>query len=412
MSLLATLFREKVSKSKDIRMKNESTSPVGYSTGFLVFDFKNGGMVHGKKEGEIIKYKSIGLRDGSMVTIIGRSGCGKTTWTLQAAGNIVRPFKTSAIFHDDIEGGIIESRKQQLLKFSDKEFDEKYIGRDSGITAENFYERIKLIHDLKLENKEDYIYDTGLYNIKGEKVYKLEPTVYILDSLAMLMPEKYTTEDDLSGQMSAPATARANAAIFKRLIPMLKAANIILLVINHINQDININPMQKKKASVSYLKQGETLPGGNTCIYLANNLIRFDDHSKMKKGEGLDIDGNKVDVQLVKSRSNKAGQVATLIFDQENGFDEELSLFNLLKDHKKVNGAGAYLYIGDRDDMKFAQKNFKTKLRESEEFRNVFMSEVANCLKEIIEDTDINDIELVDDYESTVSMNNDILSLI
>ena len=62
---------------------------------------------------------------------------------------------------------------------------------------------------------------------------------------------------------------------------------------------------------------------------------------------------------MVKSRTNKAGQFATLVFNQESGFDPELSLFILLKDNGRIKGAGIGLYIGDRNDLKFSQKNFK-----------------------------------------------------
>ena len=48
--------------------------------------------------------------------------------------------------------------------------------------------------------------------------------------------------------------------------------------------------------------------GGNTPIYLANNIIRFDDGTKLKEGETFGIDGNITDITLVKSRTNKAGQ--------------------------------------------------------------------------------------------------------
>lgn len=242
MSILADRFRESVSNLKDVRMKTEAEFSVGYSTGFLNFDFKNGTVVHVKNETKDFKYYSIGISDGAMVMIIGRSGCGKTTWAMQTAANIVRPFKTSCVFHDDIEGGITTARKETLTKFYGPELKERYISRNSGITAENFYERIKMIYDIKMETRSDYEYDTGLYDTEGNRIYKLEPTVYLLDSLALLMPEKFTEESDLSGQMSATATAKSNSMIFKRVIPMLKTANIILLIINHVNQKIDINP--------------------------------------------------------------------------------------------------------------------------------------------------------------------------
>lgn len=113
-------------------------------------------------------------------------------------------------------------------------------------------------------------------------------------------------------------------------------------------------------------------------------MIRFDDNSKLKAAETFGIDGSLVDLTLVKSRTNKAGQFCTLVFDQDNGFDAELSLFILLKEHGKINGAGAYLYIGDRNDMKFSQKTFKDKLFADIELQQVFMQEVSIVLRDIL----------------------------
>lgn len=260
MSILADRFRQIVSKSKDVRMKQEADFNVSYPTGFLNFDFRNGTVVHVESDTMEFEYYSVGIADGCMVMIIGRSGCGKTTFAVQAGANIIRPFNTSCIFHDNIEGGIDSSRIEILTGFFGPELKERYVARTAGVTAENFYERIKVIHDIKTSNYEDFQYDTGLYDTQGKRIFKLEPTVYLLDSLAMLMPATYTEEEQMSGQMSATAAARTNAAIFKRIVPMLKSANIILIVINHVNDKIELNPMARTKAKVSYLKQGETLP--------------------------------------------------------------------------------------------------------------------------------------------------------
>lgn len=408
MSILSTQFRKEVSKHKDYRMKDESTSSVAYPTGFLNFDFMNGTVVHVKSQERDFKYYSVGIQDGSLVTLIGRSGCGKTTFAVQTAANIVRNYPTACIFHDDIEGGITEYRKEVLSGFSGDELNAKYISRNTGITAENFYERLSMIHNLKLENRDAYEYDTGLFDSRGNRLYKLEPTVYILDSLALLMPEKYTEEEELSGSMSSTAAAKTNSMMFKRIIPMLKSANIILLVINHINQKIDINPMQRTKAQVAYLKQGESIPGGNTAIYLANLLIRFDDNSKLKPDEAFGIAGNLVDIGLVKSRNNRAGKTCTLVFDQDRGFDPELSLFVMLKNAKRIGGAGAYLYIGVRSDIKFSQKGFKQKLRESPELYQAFINEVISMLKEDLDKSIQEEMEAND----THSLATDILSQI
>ena len=381
---LASLFREKVAKSKDPRMYTEVEQNVAYPTGFLGFDFLNGTTVHVKSDKMDFTYNSLGIIDGSMVTVIGRSGCGKTTWIMQAGSEIIRPFKTACMYHDDIEGGISEARKEMLTKWSGEEMKERYISRNSGITAENFYERIKMIHDLKMENRSDYEYDTGLYSSSGERIYKLEPTVYILDSLAMLMPEKYTEEEELSGQMSTTAAAKTNSSIFRRIIPMLKAANIILFVVNHITEAVSINPMAKKQAQVSYLSPDESLGGGRVAVYLTNLLIRLKDSTKLKPEEGFGIRGAIVECIILKSRTCAAGRSINMVFDLEKGFDKELSLFYFLKEQKLVNGAGAYLYFGDRSDIKFSQKQFKEKLRTNPELQQVFMETAITALNGII----------------------------
>ena len=406
MSMLSAQFRKKVEKHKDTRMKDEATASVGYPTGFLNFDFMNGTVVRVKSEKMNLKYYSVGIQDGCMCMLIGRSGCGKTTWAVQTAANIARTYDNSCVFHDDIEGGITPERKMIITGFSEEEMHEKYIHRNTGITAENFYERLRYIHDIKLENREEYEYDTGCVDGFGNKIYKLQPTIYILDSLALLMPEKFTEEEELSGSMSATASAKTNSMSFKRIIPMLKAANIILFVINHINTKIDINPMQKTKAQLAYLKQGESLPGGNTVIYVTNLLIRFDDNTKLKEDEAFGIAGNFVDISLVKSRNNRSGKTCTMVFDQDNGFDAELSLFVELKEAGRVNGAGAYLYIGDRSDIKFSQKNFKQKLAESPELREAFAKEVISMLKEELDKSEEEIANISKDY----SISSNILS--
>ncbi|MGL5751903.1 MAG: hypothetical protein ACRCXT_15335 [Paraclostridium sp.] len=120
-------------------------------------------------------------------------------------------------------------------------------------------------------------------------------------------------------------------------------------------------------------------------MYLSNNIIKLSDHTKLKGSEGLGIDGNMVDISLIKSRSARAGKSITLVYDPVRGFDKELSLLQLLKAHKRINGAGAYLYIGEYSDHKFSQKKFKEKLYTEPEFRDIVMKEVQAVLIALIE---------------------------
>ena len=137
-SLVGDLFRKKMKTIKDPRMSKESEPDYAYPTGFLTFDFMNGTVVHVKKDDMQFTYNSIGIVDGSMVTVIGRSSSGKTTWCVQTAGNIIRPFKSSCVWMDSVEGGIVDVRAQLLLKLYGEDFKERWIPRNTGETAENF----------------------------------------------------------------------------------------------------------------------------------------------------------------------------------------------------------------------------------------------------------------------------------
>lgn len=411
LSLLADKFREKVGKSKDVKMQ-EGKASVGYPTGFLNFDFLNGYITYGKDiaNNRTYKYYSVGVSDGCMVMIIGRTACGKTTLAIQTAANIIRQFKTSCIFHDDVEGGGSNySRRKVLTKMGDDALEDRYIFRNSGVTLENLYERIKTIHDLKTENREEYEYDTGMFDSFGNRIFKLEPTVYILDSLAMIMPEKNLDEDELSGAMSATSSARAVAGTFRRVIPMLKTANIILIVINHIGT--KIQGMVKTKSDMSYLKLDETLPGGKTPLYLANNLIRLDDVN-LKESDTLGINGKIITATLSKTRSSSAGRTTKLVLNYDTGFDADLSMLINMKDDGFLNGSGAFLYFGERSDIKFSQRNFKDKINENPELRQIFEEAAMQYVQTLI--TEIKEEEIITkqslDYISILDRMNNLVA--
>lgn len=389
MSLVGN-FRSKMEKTKDPRMK-EAVFDVAYSTGFLALDYLNGTVVHVKDKDRDFKYNSVGIVDGCAVTCIGRTGCGKSTLIVQMAANIIRKFPGAAIFHDDLEGGSTGARRAILTRFTAEELQQRYVYRNTGVTAENLYQRIKTIHDEKISNPSEYEYDTGLFDTRGGRIFKFIPTVYIVDSLPMLMPEKVTEEEELTGQMTVTSGAKVNTRVIKSIVPMLKAANIILLSINHILDDVVINPMQRSKSQVAYLKPGERLPGGKAFIYLANNMFRLDDDQKLTDAKDYGVNGAIVNVTIVKSRTNKSGKSIPLVLDMETGFDPILSLFAFLKSVGRINDKGSYKSIGD-SDIKFFQKDFKRKLMESPELQKVFADECNVELSKLLSTGDVEDM--------------------
>ena len=397
MALLSKQFREKVGKMKDVRIKQEGGYDIAYPTGFDTIDFRNGSAYQGIKNGEPFTNYLLGFKDGSMNMIVGRSGCGKTTLAIQIAGNIARMFPEAVIYHDDIENGSTFSRRKQLVGMSDEEMDEKYIYRNSGITIENIYQRIKMIYETKMENYDDLCYNTGFYDANGDEIIKLVPTVYIIDSVASMTLEKYADVDEMMGQMSGPATARANKQLANMLLQILKPANIIVIFINHINDNVSLDIVPPKSA-LTFLSNKETLPGGKGIVYLQDSLIYLYDNKKFNvdKDSKYNIDGTVVMANFLKSRNNKAGKAVPLIFDQEKGYDNELSILQYLNDSKLINGAGRGMYLGDdkeNKDAKFSNKTFKEKLHENEEFANLVMNTAVTSLSEMISYSDTGEEE-------------------
>ena len=407
MNLLEN-FRNKVSKMKTAGINKAAEFDVMYSSGFLSIDYLNGTVVHVQSPERQFTYNSTGIVDGSTNTIIGRSGSGKSTLITEMAGNIVRPFiqkgMNTGLFIDDIEGSLPVVRKEFLLGLTPEELNNYVVMRNAGITTENVYQRIQSIHDIKTQNRKDYEYDTGLYDTYGNRIFKLVPTVYIIDSLPMLLPEDLTDDDELGGSMDASSIAKKNTMLLKKISQLCKEANIIIFTVNHILDEIQMGFIPKA-AQISGLKQGERLPGGKAAIYLANNMFRADDSLTLKDSEGFGINGSVVTITLIKSRTNATKRSVPLIFNKTEGrFDTILSLFYLLKSEGVFKGAGVGMYLDSAPNIKFSQKNFKTVLESSPELQKAFAQECYGILSKYLSDTRAIGASISSAYQNISSM--------
>lgn len=383
-NLLTSAIREAFAGDKDKSLSEEANTSFTHDTGIKILDYKLGKRVYPKDHES---YIATGIDTGNYIMMIGASGSGKTTAALQMAINIVKPYELSQIFHDDIEQATNDSRIRAMSKWSVDEMKQKYVKKTTGITSESFYKRIKYISDVKQQLKSKIEVETDAIDLNGNKIKILPPTVFLLDSLPMLVPDKIAEEEDLSGNMSQTSVARVNASVFRRIMPLLTKSNIILIVVNHITQKVEINPMAHSKAQINYLKNTESIPGGNTPLYLANTLLRLDPGSKLTDDKEFGINGFKNTMTIVKSRSNRAGQTMDLTFDQVKGIDNILSLYQLLKDEKLVN-TGSFCSLKACPEIKFRQKDFKAKLQESKELRVAFLDEVNKVLETFIPEFD------------------------
>lgn len=392
MSKLMALFRDKINKSKSTDIK-EAEFDYMYSTGFLTLDYLNGCQVHVKSDSMDMNYDSVGIMDGSSNLFIARSGAGKSTLVVQIIGNLLRQFPDSVAYIDDIEGSLPISRKEFLLGLPEEELRNRVFMRNAGITTENVYDQIRAIYDIKMEKRSEFEYDTGKYDIYGNRIYKLVPTFYFIDSLALLMPNEVMEDDDIGGNMTGSSVAKQNTALVKKISQLLKAANIILFTINHILDDIQIGFIPKPQ-QIAGLKQGERIPGGRTMLYLANNMFRLDEKGLLKEAEGYGINGSIVDITIVKSRTNASRRSVPLIFDKSNGgFDNILSILHFLKTEGYVSGAGKSTYFIDYPDTKFSLKGFKEQLLTDKDLQQAFSVTTKQAVQKMLSDTKVQEIE-------------------
>ena len=408
-SALISNFRKSASKvDKSI---HEATGDVAYPTGFLTLDYLNGAMITVRNEEKKLNYSypSVGVLDGAGTMFIGRTGCGKSTLMFQISANIVRNYKTSAIYYDDIEGGMADSNKELLANMSASELKGRLFYRNSGISIENVFKTITWIADEKTGHPEIYEYDTGLNDMYGNRIIKYEPTVYCIDSWPVLMPESVLEEDTMSGQMTTTSSVKTAANLVKRIVTVEKEANIILFTINHIMDDVQIG-MFHKKGQAPYLKQGERLPGGKTALYLANNMFRLDDGTKLKESEGLGINGFIVDISCVKSRTNKSGKSVPLVFNSAKGFDPIASAYMYLKSEGYIVGAGSSWHFDGYDSVKFSQRQFCEKLNEDAEMQRIFSEVYYKALQPLLSERSFTD-EKIDAAKKSFDINNVILGM-
>ena len=368
MGLLSIAFREQVNKTKDISQKTEMTYTVSYPTGFLNLDFANGYIqeIDGDRRYEL------GIADGSINMFISDSGVGKTTLTTQIGCNIIRQFDNAVCFYEQAEVGTNIQRIKNLTGFrSNEEFTNRFIVRDAGITIQSLFKRVKQVYDIKTAHPSEYTYDTGLKDMKGNPVIKYVPTIFIVDSVKMVMSDINMDRDE-STNMDGATNAKANSEYYTRMVPLCRQANIIMLLINHISTFINTK-YGHRKPELPYLKEDEHISGGKDLTYIQNNIFRLDIRKKLAANETYGIVGSIVDIDIVKSRSNKTSKArCSLIFDQEIGYDPDLSLFLLLKDNDLLEGSGAYLKVPGCD-IKFSTKQFKEILYSNADFYNAFV---------------------------------------
>lgn len=388
-------------RAKDKKgMFDASQVSVAYPTSFLPLDYLNGQLVQVRDldDNLITQYPSVGIVGGTFNTVVGKSGTAKTTWVTQTAYNIVKPFDDNAfvIFYD-LEQSLSYTRIKNITGASQKELDRKFVLRQGKNYIEDIYDSIIDITKEKEENKEEYLYDPGVLDEFGKPMKCYVPTVVIIDSIPTMSSKD--TPETIEGQTAQMRKAKALTQFYQKLMPVIKPYNITIFVINHIQTKIEINAFAKTQPQLQYLKQDESLPGGIASIYYANNLFKFVTAGKLTKDDD-GLDGSNIRIELIKSRTNKAGQFVTMIYDQERGFDPVLSLLKFAEDNNLLEGRNPYKKFVGNPDVKFDSRKFREAFKEREDVRKALYEVTKPYLYEMLSRLKEEDRPVINDEEA------------
>lgn len=386
---LQDLFYDEVSKDKDLVGVTNARTKKSFPLGIDILDYKMGKLIQMEDGVDADDYYALGCGEGNLITVVGDSGSGKSTFAMQIACNIVDPYEPGQAWiehFDEEEASSLERICMLHPSWSLKEAKAYYKLKESGMTVEKFYLYLQKIHDVKLSVFDKIaVTDDEYTDRNGTPIRYLPPTVVILDSLAVLQPNKIVEKNEMGTEMSTTGTARSFATLFRSIRRFLTKANIILIVVNHLLDDVKINMYEKDKRQVNYLPQGRTVYGGKTPVYLSNFVFVIEPGTKMKESEGFGFDGFINNITLAKNRSNKAGQKVATVFSQELGFSNIHTNYMYLKNEcKAISGAGIGFYLKDLPEVKFSQKKLVETYNKKKQFREAFDDAVFDAYEKFI----------------------------
>lgn len=375
---LENLFNEMVeSQGKRKVVSDSGTKPkVYYKTRISpILDYALGyhWYIRDAENNPVAEERPMGIAEGSQNLIYGAESSSKSTIMGQIAGNIARQFPLSQVYIFDIEKSWSLARTLELTKFSMRDVEsKKLIIIDDKTTLDDFYDLIVTIYNYKRTHKNLFMYTSDCRDIDGTYLKTLQPTIVLVDSIAMFDRRvDFNTKDGEKTQSIIPTqTESARLAgdisrVWKTINPWLSETNIILLEINQKKDRIQMD-IVPKAAEMHGMKQDEAMPGGKSPRFLANSLF-FSSATGHCTVEKDGFDGFTVNIKVIKNRNNMGGGVVLpFINDPKNGGISYIrTTLEFCKSHGLITGTrkDKMSFVNDPDktffDLRKAPEEFK-----------------------------------------------------
>jgi len=123
-------------------------------------------------------------------------------------------------------------------------------------------------------------------------------------------------------------------------------------------------------------------------MYVVDTLIKITAGSKLEEDKLWGIKGFEAKVEICKSRHAPAGRATNMIYDQVNGFRNDLSMLDYIKSCGALKGNGMAYYLEGHEDYKFKLSNFKEKFDTIPEFREIVIKAAKALLQASIKESD------------------------
>lgn len=343
------------------------TNYITYSTGIIPLDYANGFWQEvDDGAGNKIMIPITGITGGTVVTIIGDTGTGKTTFASQMGYNIIAPFPDSTLHFIDTEKAMSMNRLIRLTRAPYN--DPRLVLKKENTSIEDVLEMITRVCDIKESGGKRYMYEVPGRTYDGKPMQIYIPTVFILDSLPNFNSKEFNVED-LGTNTDGMRGAKDVTRFFTNVLDRAWKYNITIIVINHIRPKTDMNPYVVGPKGIMMLGQGEQLPRGQVAQYYSNTFFRI----RFRKSDAYTMDehgftGYKATIQLAKSRTNQVGTSFPVAYLGEDGFDSYFTIYEYANALGLIKGRNPYLYFDGLEAFKFNRKDFRKMMATDENF--------------------------------------------
>lgn len=306
-----------------------------------------------------------GFAIGTLSMIAGNPGCGKSMLAIQAMANAQMKYL-----------------KDVLVGYLDSEEATTTI-RMANLGVRN--PKIKPYTDITVEKVFKFIEGLCLY--KEMKGIIDQPSVIIWDSIANTLSQKEREVEDINSALGQKA--RMLSILIPKYVSKLSMYNVCLITVNQLRDSIQIGPFSSPK-ELNFMRQGKTIPGGNTLRYNAFHLLEMKVKSVVDV-EKFGFDGIVCEVKCVKNKLFPPNIPINIVGNFVTGFDNFWTNYLYLIENKRLTSA-AWCYLNSMPQTKFRTKEAKDLYLNDQTFKTAFDEAVKETIK----------IELIDKNTSLI----------